>query len=202
MKRVIYILIMCCALTRGAQAQSLDGLLNSLSNMFGTSSPQPQEVEKPVYPTQKQLFGTWVYSQPEIVYTGDDTLAALAISSIKGQLPALLQKFGIEPGREYAIIKGAKITVRSGDNQAKATYTYIPANGKAIITSEEDGQKIILTAYLTIKSGCLTLLFDAQELIALASQSQTFKENSTLQMAASVISSYPGIKVGATAKKQ
>lgn len=202
MKRVLYILILCCALTQGAQAQSLEGLLNSLSGMFGSSSPQPQEVEKPVYPTHRQLIGTWVYSQPEIVYEGDDTLASLAISSVKSQIPALLQRFGIVAGREYATVKGSKITARSGDRQAKATYTYTASNGMAVITGEHNGKIVTLAGYLTIKNGDITILFDAQELIAIASQSQTFKENSALQMMASVISSYPGIKVGATAKKQ
>ncbi len=193
---------MSCTLSQSAQAQSLDGLLNSLSSMFGSSPQQTQVVEKPVYPTQRQVVGTWVYSQPEIVYEGDDTLAALAISSVKSQIPALLQRYGIVAGREYAIVKGSKITARSGDKEAKATYSYTASNGKAIITGEHNGKAITLTGYLTIKNGDITILFDAQELIAIASQSQTFRESSTLQMMASVISSYPGIKVGVTAKKQ
>jgi hypothetical protein len=198
MKKVLYILIMCCAFAKGAQAQSLDGLLNSL---FGSSSQQPQVVEKPVYPTHRQLIGTWVYSQPEIVYEGDDTLAALAISSIKGQIPALLQRYGIVAGREYAVVKSQKITGVSGDKQAKATYSYTASNGHAIITGEHNGKKITVTGYLTIKNGYITILFDAKDLIEIASQSKTFRESSTLQMAANVISGYSGIKIGATAYK-
>jgi hypothetical protein len=128
-------------------------------------------------------------------------LAALAISSIKGQIPALLQRYGIVAGREYAVVKSQKITGVSGDKQAKATYSYTASNGRAIITGEHNGKKITVTGYLTIKNGYITILFDAKDLIAIASQSKTFRESSTLQMAANVISSYSGIKIGATAYK-
>jgi hypothetical protein len=58
-------------------AQSLSDLFNSLSGMFGSSTPQQEVVEKPTYPTDKEIIGTWVYSQPEIVYEGEDALAAI-----------------------------------------------------------------------------------------------------------------------------
>ena len=80
--------------------------------------------------------------------------------------------------------------------------TSIRRNGKVgDKLSEHNGKKIIVTGYATIKDGAVTLLFDANELIALLKETTTYKENSTLQMMASVIQSYPGIKVGATARK-
>lgn len=205
MKRVVFILsfVAVCFCHQGAQAQSLSDLFNGLSSLFGSAMSQPAaEVEKPVYPKEKELVGTWVYSEPQIVYEGNDALASIAISTVKGQIPTLAQKFGVVAGRDYAIVKGSKITAVSGDRKAKATYTYIPSTGKAIVTGEHNGKKIILTGYVTMKDGTVTVLFDAKELIAIASETQTFKENSTLQMMASVISSYSGIKVGASARKK
>lgn len=204
MRRFAYILLFCTAtlFVDCAQAQSLGDLFNALSGMFGSSTPTQEKVEKPVFPTEKQLVGTWIYSQPEIVYEGDDALATMAISTIKGQVPTLLQKYGIVAGRDYATIRGSKITVVSGDKKAKATYTYNVSTGKAIITGEHNGKTIVVNGYLTIKDGAITLLFDAQELIAIASQEPQFKESTALQMVASVISSYPGVKVGVTAKKK
>ena len=204
MKRISYILMCCLAvmLASNAQAQSLEALFNSLSGLFGSAPSSEQQVkETPVFPTEKELIGTWIYSQPEIVYDGDDALATMAISSVKGQLPALMQSFGFIPGRDYAIVKGSKIMGFNGEKKAKATYTYNASKGRATITSDNDGKKITVTAYLTIKDGKITILFEAQELIAMASQTEKFKENSMLQMAASIITSYPGIKVGVVAKK-
>ena len=202
MKKLVYVVAICVAtmFAGNAKAQSLGDLFNALSGMLGSTPTQQQQVEKPVYPTEKQLAGTWVYSQPEMAYEGDDALAAIAVSTIKSQIPSLLKQYGIVEGQNYAIIKGSKITAVSGDRKEKASYTYIPSTGKAIITGEYNGNKIIVTGYLTIKDGNITVLFDAQELLAIASQSQQFKENSALQMAASVISTYPGVQVGLTAR--
>ena len=204
MKKIAYIALICAAtlFEQSVNAQSLSDLFNAFSGLLGSSTEQTKEVEKPVYPTKKEIIGTWVYTQPEIVYEGEDALASLAISSVKGQVPALLQQFGFVAERDYAIIKDSKITAVSGEHKTKADYTYSPSDGKAVITGEYNGQQITVTGYVTIKDGKVTVLFDAQQLIAIASQSKQFKENTVLQMVASIISSYPGVKVGVTARKK
>lgn len=204
MKKIAYIALICAAtlFEQSVNAQSLSDLFNAFSGLLGSSTEQTKEVEKPVYPTKKEIIGTWVYTQPEIVYEGEDALASLAISSVKEQLPALLQRYGFVAERDYAIIKDSKITAVSGEHKTKADYTYSPSDGKAVITGEYNGQQITVTGYVTIKDGKVTVLFDAQQLIAIASQSKQFKENTVLQMVASIISSYPGVKVGVTARKK
>lgn len=203
MKRVIFVVIFAAATLchSSANAQSLTDLFKGLSSMFSSTTTQT-EVEKPVYPTEKEILGTWVYTEPQVVYEGTDALASLAISTVKGQIPSIAQKFGVVPGQDYVVIKKSKITAFCAGKKATATYTYIPSAGKAIITGEHNGKKIIVTGYATIKNGQVTVLFDAKELVAIAQQTETFKQNSTLQMMASVITGYPGIKVGATARKK
>lgn len=203
MKKVLFVSLFALAtlFQQSVQAQSFGDLLKGLSGLLGGTTSQTQ-VEKPVYPTEKELIGTWIYSEPEMVYEGSDPLASIAISTAKGQIPTLAQKFGVVAGRDYVVVKGSKITAVSGDRKAKATYTYIPSAGKAIITGEHNGKKIILTCYLTKKNDMVTVLFDANELVAIASETQTFKENSTLQMLAGIISNYPGIKAGAIGRKK
>lgn len=203
MKRVLFIAIFSLATlsANNTQAQSFGDLLKGLSGLFGSTTTQQVE-EKPVYPTEKEVLGTWIYTEPQIVYEGSDALASLAISTLKGQIPGLAQKFGVVPGQDYVTIKKSKILAVSAGKKANATYTYIPSTGKAIITGEHNGKKIIVTGYATIKDGLVTVLFDANELVAILSQTNAYKENSTLQMMASVIQSYPGIKVGATARRK
>ena len=203
MKKIVFVLTFAVAALcqQSASAQSFGDLFKSLGSLLGGAATQTV-VEKPVYPTEKELVGTWIYTEPQIVYEGSDALASVAISAVKSQVPALAQKFGVVAGRDYAIVKGSKATAYSAGKKAKVTYTYIPSTGKAIITGEHNGKKIIVTGYATIKDGAVTLLFDANELIALLKETTTYKENSTLQMIASVIQSYPGIKVGATAQKK
>ena len=203
MKRVLFIatFLLATLCQQSAKAQSFGDLLKGLSGLLGGTTNQAQ-VEKPVFPTEKELIGTWIYTDPEVTYDGNDPLASIAISTVKGQVPSLAQKYGVVSGRDYAIVKGSKITLVSGDKKAKASYTYIPSTGKAIITGEHNGQKIILTGHLTIKDGMITILFDAKEVMAILSETSTFKKNSTLQMIAGVIANYQGIKAGATARKK
>ena len=87
-----------------ADAQSLGDLFNGLSKLLGSSTESQQPVVKPVYPSAEELLGTWVYSSPEMIYTGNDALASIAVSSVKGQIPALANKFGIVPGTINATV--------------------------------------------------------------------------------------------------
>lgn len=204
MKRVLFIATFALAtlFSNNANAQSLTDLFKGLSGLFGSTTTQQETVQKAVYPTEKEILGTWIYTEPQIVYEGNDALASLAISTVKGQIPSLAQKFGVVAGQDYVTIKKSKIVAVSAGKKANASYTYIPSTGQAIITGEHNGKKIIVTGHATIKDGQVTVLFDAKELLAIVSQSKKFKENSSLQMIASVIQNYPGIKVGATARKK
>ena len=185
-----------------ADAQSLGDLFNGLSKLLGSSTESQQPVVKPVYPSAEELLGTWVYSSPEMIYTGNDALASIAVSSVKGQIPALANKFGIVPGTINATVNKKSIKAWRGEQKSTATYTYIPSTGQAIITGKFNDQKVILTgAVEVVNGGDIRILFKAKELMTIVSQTSTFKENSSLQMIKGVIDSYPEIQVGAVVKR-
>ncbi len=185
-----------------ADAQSLGDLFNGLSKLLGSSTESQQQVVKPVYPSAEELLGTWVYSSPEMIYTGNDALASIAVSSVKGQIPALANKFGIVPGTINATVNKKSIKAWRGEQKSTATYTYIPSTGQAIITGKFNDQKVILTgAVEVVNGGDIRILFKAKELMTIVSQTSTFKENSSLQMIKGVIDSYPEIQVGAVVKR-
>lgn len=185
-----------------ADAQSLGDLFNGLSKLLGSSTESQQPVVKPVYPSAEELMGTWVYSSPEMIYTGNDALASIAVSSVKGQIPALANKFGIVPGTINATVNKKSIKAWRGEQKSTATYTYIPSIGQAIITGKFNDQKVILTGTVeVVNGGDIRILFKAKELMTIVSQTSTFKENSSLQMIKGVIDSYPEIQVGAVVKR-
>ena len=185
-----------------ADAQSLGDLFNGLSKLLGSSTENQQPVVKPVYPSAEELLGTWVYSSPEMIYTGNDALASIAVSSVKGQIPALANKFGIVPGTINATVNKKSIKAWRGEQKSTATYTYIPSTGQAIITGKFNDQKVILTGTVeVVNGGDIRILFKAKELMTIVSQTSTFKENSSLQMIKGVIDSYPEIQVGAVVKR-
>ena len=169
---------------------------------MGSNSTSTPKAAPAVHPSEKELAGTWVYHQPEMEYVGEDALASIAISSAKGQLPALAQMYGISSGKLSATIKGSRIILLSEEEKEKLSYNYTPSNGKMVITGEWNDKSVTVMGVATIKDGMVTLLFDAQELVALVANTKQFKESNVLQMMGVVINNYPGIKIGFSAKRK
>lgn len=204
MKKLFFVVVLFFATfsLQQTHAQSLTDLFNGLSKLLGSTQESQQQVVKPVYPSSAELLGTWVYSSPEMIYMGNDTLASIAVSSVKGQIPALANKFGIVPGTINADVTKKSIKAWRGEQKSTASYTYIPSTGQAIITGKFNDQKVILTGTVeVVNGGDLRILFKAKELMTIVSQTSTFKENTSLQMIKEVIDSYPGIQVGAVVKR-
>lgn len=205
MKRILYILIFAVA-TFGAtssSAQTLEGLFNSLSKMLSSSeSAETKAVVKVEYPTEKEIIGKWNYQEMVMEYTGDSTLASLAVSSAATQLPTLAAKVGIT-GKEYVRIKGdGTIMFVGGDSKVEAKYTYVKPTGKIIVSVVHNNQTITLTGSVAKVNGGLKVLFNAKEVVAKAELVSTrFKDNSTFAILKEMINSYPGIMCGAIFKK-
>ena len=90
----------------------------------------------------------------------------------------------------------------SEEEKEKLSYVYTPSNGKMVITGVWNDKSVTVTGVATIKDNMVTLLFDAQELVALVANTKQYKESSVLQMMGAVINNYPGIKVGFSAKRK
>ena len=183
MKKTLYVLIFAVATfgVTNSSAQTLEGLFNSLSKMFISSEPAEEKTTAKVeYPTEKEITGKWTYQEMVMEYTGNSTLASLAVSSATSQLPALASKVGIT-GKEYVRIKsdGTMLFV-GGDSKIEAKYTYVQPTGKIIVSVVHKGQTITLTGSVTKVNGGLKVLFNAKEVAAKAELvSSKFKENTT-----------------------
>lgn len=205
MKKTLYVLIFAVATfgVTNSSAQTLEGLFNSLSKMFISSEPAEEKTTAKVeYPTEKEITGKWTYQEMVMEYTGNSTLASLAVSSAASQLPALASKVGIT-GKEYVRIKsdGTMLFV-GGDSKIEAKYTYVQPTGKIIVSVVHKGQTITLTGSVTKVNGGLKVLFNAKEVAAKAELvSSKFKENTTFAMLKGLVDSYPGIMGGAIFKK-
>lgn len=204
MKHLILILTFITIGIGSAQAQSLDALLKGLGNIFGSSTEQAEKVEatKPTYTAERDLVNKWVFQQLEMEYSGNDPLAAIAIASAQQQLSTLASKAGLTPGKDFLKIKSdGTVTFVSGDRKESGTYTYIPPTGMLVITFTINGETIRVSATATSKDGKLYLMFKANELIAIALQSNPqLKEESLFAIAQTLSETYPGITIGASFK--
>lgn len=206
MRKTFYILILCLALgaTQSVQAQSLEELLKGLSSLLGSSEQEPAK-PKISHPEVYDLIGRWAFDGLVMDYTGDSSLASVAVSTLETQLPTLATKFGLVAGRDYIEIgDDGSVTFVSGDNRLPAQCTYYDSySGEATLQFYYDGKSIEAVATIIEQDGKTKVLFNANRLMALLSQHYSkFKENTTLQMAKSVIDSYPGIRIGAAVKKR
>lgn len=203
MRRLLLTLTAALLCSVSAQAQSLEGLLKSLSNAIGGTPEKIEESAKKVaLPKQNELAGIWTFEKLDIEYKGNDPLATLAISTAKQQLPDLTAKAGLEQGREKLHIKENNTLVFSIDgNDIPARYSYIEPTGTLIITIESNGHKAIFTSYIAIEDKQLRVMFDANELLAIAdANAPQLNEDEMFAMAKAILSSYKGIYIGAIFK--
>lgn len=205
MKKIVIALAFICVTfgATNASAQSLGDLFNGLSKMFSASTEQTTQPEiKVEHPTEKEIIGKWSYQELVMEYTGNSTLASLAVSSAATQLPTLATKFGIT-GKEYVRIKNdGSIIFVGGDHKVEGRYTYVQPTGKMIVSVKHNEQTITLTGTVTKVDGRLKVLFNANEVAAKAEMvSSKFKENTTFAMLKGLVDSYPGIMGGAIFRK-
>ena len=204
MKKILYALMFVTFAfsATNASAQSLEGLFNSLSNMLSAESSAPKQEVKVEYPTEKEIIGKWTYQEMCMEYTGDSTLASIAVSSAASQLPSLAAKVGLT-GKEYVRIKGdGSMLFVGGDSKIEAKYTYVKPTGKIIVSVVHNGQTITLTGSVAKIDGGLKVMFNANEVVAKAEMvSSRFKDNSTFAILKELTNSYPGIMGGAIFKK-
>ena len=204
MKKIFFALSLCIALSAtSAQAQSLDDLLKGLSNLLGTTE-EPAKAPKITHPEAYDLMGRWYFEALVMDYTGDSSLASVAVSTLESQLPAITPKFDLLAGRDYIDINedGSTVIVR-GDKRMTGYCTYYDSySGDADLTFTIDGKSVHINATIIEQEGKTKIFFDANKMMSLMQQHYAkFNENTILQTAKTVIDSYPGIRVGATVKR-
>ena len=206
MKKFIYTLLLLVAViaSSNAQAQSLDDLLKGLASLVGVTTESTEQKPKITHPEIYELIGRWNFNGLVMDYTGDSSIAAVAVSTLEGQLPLLASKFDLVVGRDYINIgEDGVITFACGDSRISAhCNNYDSYNGEVTMTFYLKDKYINVTGLVLVQDGKTKVLFDANKIMELLSQHYpNFKENTTLQMAKTVIDSYPGIRVGAAIKK-
>ena len=185
--------------TADAQAQSLGDLWNSL---FGSSSQDSAPVQV-VIPSESDILGHWLYKSLDMEYSGSDMLASVAVAAAKSQLGSVAAKYGMVAGdsRNYVEIERKKLIIVKDKQKAEAKYTYNPTTGQMIITAEHDKQKYTLTAWITQRDGGVAVMFNAVELVAIASTTKQYQESQVLQTLGEMVKSYPEIRIGAVFTK-
>lgn len=206
MKRILFILLALGAIcvSEPSRAQSLDDLMKSIGAMFSTSEQTPQQKPAVTTPTLEELIGRLKYDALAIDYTGDSSIASLAVATLESQLPMIAEKFGFVAGRDYIDVSddGSLLIVCDGKGAAAYCSSYDQATGRTTIMMRLGEQNIYVGATVLKSQGRYRLLFDATELFSLMEKHYpAFAENTTLVMIKGVVDAYPGIRVGVVLRK-
>ena len=206
MKRILFILLALGAIcvSEPSRAQSLDDLMKSIGAMFSTSEQTPQQKPAVTTPTLEELIGRLKYDALAIDYTGDSSIASLAVATLESQLPMIAEKFGFVAGRDYIDVSddGSLLIVCDGKGAAAYCSSYDQATGRTTIMMRLVEQNIYVGATVLKSEGRYRLLFDATELFSLMERHYpAFAENTTLVMIKGVVDAYPGIRVGVVLRK-
>lgn len=176
-------------------AGATTGLLgNLLSTLLGSSATL----------TQADLVGTWQYTGPDCVFESENLLmqagGAVAATQIESKMADALAKVGIKPGacsftfkndQTYSAVIGGRTisgTYALDTSTKKLTMTYLA--GVATMNPQ------------VVKSGStLSLLYEADKLLALANGLSTLSGSSSMQTLSSLLSQYDGLLVGIQLQK-
>ncbi|WP_101542577.1 DUF4923 family protein [Bacteroides cutis] len=198
MKRTFfwYIFIATLLLTTNSQAQSLKNLFNK------------ENIEKVVSTvtgkTSINMIGTWTYSGSAIEFESDNMLnkagGAVAAGVAEKKLDEQLSKVGIKNGQmTYTFNADSTFSAKLGTRDLKGTYSYDASSQQVKM---KFAKLLPLNAKVNCTSTSMDLLFNSDKLLKLITTLSGKSNNSTLKTISSLASSYDGMMLGFSLKKE
>lgn len=186
-----------------AYGQSLKDILNSSAVKDAVTS-----VTGGKKLTVENLTGTWTYTNPAVRLEGDNALKNVAGSVAAGELEKKLKsycaKVGIVEGMfNYVFNSDSTFTNALKKKTLKGSFSVNPEE-KTVELKYALGGKLkvtTLTAHVVISGDELSLLFNADKLLAFLSKVSSLSDNSTMQLVNKLTSEYDGMMLGFELKK-
>ena len=187
-----------------SQAQSLGDVLNAIGSQQGSDIAQglTSIFSSEKQATAEKIVGTWVYTEPAIVFTSDNILAKaaskIAANKVEKKLQEQLSKYGIQPGtfsmtfkEDGTFTETLKGRKTQGTWQVKDSKLILSIAGvKALsITTQIDGKD-------------LQFVTDATKLLNLFKTMGANSSNQNIKTIASLMKSVNGMQAGITMRKQ
>ncbi len=210
MKKTFYLSIVVCLCTMfsscGAGSISKPSTGNATSSELGGSLGAALGVLGDLLEgktTQNSIVGTWVYSEPKVVFESENMLAkigaSVASNKVESTLVAQLSKFGFTEGKTRLILnQDSTCVLRLGSKDVSGTYTYDTKTNKLTITGAFGVKSVSCTA--TIKSGELYMLYEADSLLGIAQNLS--KVSATTSTLSTILKNYNGLKLGWSMRKE
>ncbi len=175
-----------------SSSSSSSGLLSSLTSIFSSLNAA----------TEDKIIGTWVYKEPAVVLSSENTLknigGKVASAAVEDELATQYEKLGIKEGTiTMTFDEDGNFTQTISGKNLSGTYTVEDENinlkyGKLkqiVGTTQLDGNNLII-------------VMDATKLLSLVNLLGSLSGNSLLESATSLLGSMDGLQVGFKLTKQ
>lgn len=158
--------------------------------------------------TQKDTFvdmvGTWRYTGAAVEFKSDNLLkkagGAVAASAVESKLDEQLAKVGIKEGQmSFTFNADSTFNVKIGRKNMSGTYSYNNATQKVNLKFVK---LVGMNAKIDCSSSGMDMLFDSDKLLKLLVFFGNKSNNATIKSVSSLASSYDGMMVGFTLKKE
>lgn len=174
--------------TDGSAASQAGGALgNILGSVLGGTTK----------PTQRQIIGSWTYSQPGCAFTSDKLLAQaggeVVAAEIKKKLLPTYQKLGVKAGNTSLVLKEDNTFSASFAGKAfSGTYTFDEASARITLK----GMLLTINGYMKRNSDGVALLFESSKLLTLLQTVSALSGNTSVQAVGELSKSYDGLRLG------
>ncbi|MBP5340491.1 MAG: DUF4923 family protein [Prevotella sp.] len=147
--------------------------------------------------TQKDLIGTWKYSQPGCAFTSDKLLAQaggeVVAADIKSRLAPYYQKVGVKSSNTSITFNNdGTFAATIAGKKFSGNYTYDEATSKITL----QGLLLSINCYAKKNVGGMAILFESSKLLTLLQTMAALSGNAQLQGIGDIAKSYDGLRVG------
>ena len=147
--------------------------------------------------TQKDLIGTWKYSQPGCAFTSDKLLAQaggeVVAADIKSRLAPYYQKVGVKSSNTSITFNNdGTFAATIAGKKFSGYYTYDEATSKITL----QGLLLSINCYAKKNVGGMAILFESSKLLTLLQTMAALSGNAQLQGIGDIAKSYDGLRVG------
>ena len=180
-----------------SQAQSLKDLLNkdNISKVVNAITGTTESID---------MTGTWNYKGSAVEFESENLLmkagGAAAATMAENKLDEQLSKVGIKAGQmNFTFNADSTFSAKLGTRDLKGTYSYDASSQQVKM---KFAKLLPLNAKVNCTSTSMDLLFNSDKLLKLITTLSGKSNNSTLKTISSLASSYDGMMLGFSLKKE
>ncbi len=146
---------------------------------------------------QRELVGTWVYSEPGCAFTSENLLAkaggSVAATQVKQRLATVYNSVGIASNNTYfAFDQNGRFEAKVRGIPLSGTYTFEPNNSKINLKTT----LFTIPAFVTRTTNGLSLTMESKKLLNVLQTVTAITGNSTLSTVGELSKNFDGVRMG------